>query len=127
MSYEPLDLHLLDQDTPVINPINPLACPECGQVCKDSTGLGVHRSVKHGYRGAKKNRKKRRVAAAGDKVLASGSISRSPAKPDWSTREVFDAVVSLLYPGSTMPVGALPILLDWRDDTERMLRRLEDL
>ena len=113
----------------MVNPIDPLACPECGQVCKNTTGLGVHRSTKHGVPGAsnKKTRKKRKVAAAADRVLATGSIPRQPTKPDWSTREVFDAVVSLLYPGSTMPVGALPILLDWRDDTERMLRRLEAL
>jgi uncharacterized C2H2 Zn-finger protein len=106
-----------------------LPCPECGQLCKDSTGLGVHRSVKHGYTGNKKNRKKRRVAAAGERVLASGSIPRQPkvTKPDWSTREVFDSVVSLLWPGDSMPVAALPILLDWKDDTERMLHRLEAL
>ena len=99
---------------------NMLECPECGMMCNGATGLGVHRSVKHGYRGPKKNRK--------PKVRLTKVMNTKPvSKPDWSTREVFDAVVSLLYPGSTMPVGALPILLDWRDDTERMLRRLEDL
>jgi hypothetical protein len=106
-----------------------LPCPECGNMYHGNTGLGVHRSIKHGYRGDKKNRKKRKVTAAADRVIASGSIPRTtkPAKPDWSTKEVFDSVVSLLYPGDTMPVAALPILIDWREDTERMLRRLEEL
>lgn len=110
-----------------------IACPECGKQCKGTTGLGVHRSTIHGVAPKHKSYKKKKtraIAVATEAVLDSMARERkpkAPPKPDWSTREVFDSVVSLLWPGDTMPVAALPILLDWREDTERMLRRLEEL
>lgn len=102
-----------------------LPCPECGKQYKGVAGLGVHRSTMHNVK--PKNTKKKKSTTT--TTVTTGSIPRliKPARPDWSTREVFDSVVSLLWPGDTMPVAALPILLDWKDDTERMLHRLEAL
>lgn len=106
-----------------------LPCPECGQSCKGKAGLGVHRSTKHG------------VKPQPPKHIPTGRRRGRPPKiralptpppsydPDWSINDLFDAVVSILWPQpqGTMPIAALPILVRWRDDTQRMLRELEEL
>ena len=105
------------QDTPVVNPINPMACPECGQVCKDATGLGVHRSVKHGVTGKKPNkaRRKRKVAAAATRVLAKQRRPR-PVEAD----EIIQMTAELLWPNGT-PTRALPHLVRWYAQTAEFL------
>lgn len=123
----PLEIPPLVRKEPVTGPPM-LPCPECGQQYKGANGLGVHRSTMHGIVGPTGSKvKKRKVKPHPQSTIGSVPRPIKPAKPDWSTREVFDSVVSLLWPGDAMPVAALPILLDWKDDTERMLHRLEAL
>lgn len=39
-----------------VEPAGALRCPECGQPCKTNAGLGRHRSLAHGVRGARNGR-----------------------------------------------------------------------
>jgi uncharacterized C2H2 Zn-finger protein len=94
-----------------------LSCPECGQVCKDSTGLGVHRSVKHGYKGAKKLRHKRKVATATDRVLrATPKARRKPVDPE----EIVQTVTQMLWPQG-VPPKAMQFVLRWYAQTAEFL------
>lgn len=103
-----------------------LPCPECGKEYKGANGLGVHRSTMHGVLGpssSKPKKKKRQRSVALTRALP--AVIEEDDR--WSTEEIFVSVVSLLWPKGTMPIAALPILIEWRDSTDRMLRRLEEL
>jgi len=99
-----------------------LQCPECGQICKGPTGLGVHRSTKHGVKPRKPNYKRKKTA----KPRVGQVLAKALAEEDqpWTTDEIFTSVVSMLYPTGTLPLQALTALIEWRSDTERMLRSL---
>ena len=98
-----------------------LKCPECGQICMGPTGLGVHRSTKHGVKPRKPNYKKKKAAKPRvGQVLAKALAEEQP----WTADEIFTSVVSMLYPTGTLPLQALTALIEWRSDTERMLRSL---
>lgn len=105
-----------------------LTCPECGKVCRGATGLGVHRSTIHGVPPKSKSYKKKRLAkpkTTKTKALVpvtQGQLEGLEQPADWTADEIFDSVVSMLYPQGSIPLHALRALMQWRQDTERMLQ-----
>ena len=91
-------------------------CPECGLRFMRA-GMGVHRSAAHAYRGEKRKRKPRAAPS-------NQSPSRTP-RIDLTVDEIFDAVVSQMFPRGTAPVTALSPLLRWRRATEEMLNEVQ--
>ena len=87
-------------------------CPDCGKRYVPGPGMGVHRHSAHG------NSSKRKRNDAG------ANRERKPALPPVTCDDVFDAVVSQLYPRGVIPVAALTPLLRWRHATDEMLEAI---
>ena len=120
---EEIHVPVTRKDTDLLKPQPAhLKCPECGQICMGPTGLGVHRSTKHGVKPRKPNYKRKKTA----KPRVGQVLAKALAEEDqpWTTDEIFTSVVSMLYPTGTLPLQALTALIEWRSDTERMLRSL---
>ena len=51
-----------------------------------------------------------------------------PAKTDpdisWKVEDIFTAILGTLFPRGAVPVSAIPALITWRDDTQRMLEKV---
>jgi len=87
-------------------------CEDCG-LWFMPTGMGVHRSAAHGYRGQRSKRKPRSAPS-------NGTVTRTP-RIDLTVDEIFEAVVSQMFPKGVIPVAALTPLLRWRHATDEML------
>jgi hypothetical protein len=89
----------------------PTPCDLCGKEYKTPGALGNHRKNTHG-------------------VISAGSVERQKRKAsqpdmDWRADDIFQTVVSLIWPGGTIPTGAILPLIQWRDDTQVMLEKIQ--
>jgi DNA-directed RNA polymerase subunit RPC12/RpoP len=114
-------------------------CPECGKLYVEGTGLAVHRRSQHGVEserqkranGAKPKQTKPRVACeVCGEVMRKDNLARHMATKhaqvsvqaeEWSVEDIFDTVVSMLWPTGHMPVKAMNPLIIWREATAKML------
>ena len=113
-------------------------CPECGKMYIEGTGLAVHRKAKHGVNGVTRaegkvppGRKLERVACeVCGMVMRKDNLSRHMARVHgqvtvtteaWSVDDIFNSVVSMLWPTGHMPVMAMTPLISWREATAKML------
>jgi hypothetical protein len=117
MSEERFDAFPIAAPVPALAPDDgKVPCPECGQRFM-AAGMGVHRSIRHGYKGKKSQRKPR--------AAPSNHSAPRPPRIDLTVDEIFDAVVSQMFPRGTAPVAALTPLLRWRRATEEMLNEVQ--
>lgn len=110
-------------DEPVL-PVSALApddgkapCPDCGLRFVPGPGMGVHRHAAHSHTGAKAKAKRRRGVSSNDGSPGPGR----PPKIDLTVDDIFDVVVSQMFPRGSIPVAALTPLLRWRHATDEML------
>jgi hypothetical protein len=86
-------------------------CPECGKRYVPGPGMGVHRHSAHGGTSKRKRR-------------PSPPSNHGPGRPpkiDLTVDDIFDVVVSQMFPRGSIPVAALTPLLRWRHATDEML------
>jgi DNA-directed RNA polymerase subunit RPC12/RpoP len=115
-------------------------CPDCGKLYIEGTGLSVHRKVKHGVE-SERQRGRNGAPQPGSKFErvaceTCGSVMRKDNLPrhmtqvhrqvtvtteTWSVDDIFDSVVSMLWPTGHMPVTAMTPLISWREATAKML------
>ena len=119
-------------------------CPECGKLYVEGVGMAVHRKMKHGVeterqkrangqkatRDQPKQTKPRAACEICGEVMRKDNLARhmvskhskvSVQTEDWSVEDIFDTVVSMLWPTGNMPVKAMNPLITWREATAKML------
>jgi DNA-directed RNA polymerase subunit RPC12/RpoP len=112
-------------------------CPECDRLYVEGVGLAVHRKAAHGVEterqrrinGAKQTKPRAACEVCGE-VMRKDNLSRHMASKhakvsvemeEWSVEDIFDTVVSMLWPTGHMPVKAMTPLINWREATAKML------
>ena len=104
-----------------------VACPDCGGMYLSGTGMSQHRQAKHGP-----GRKKRKVVieTVEAPVKKRGRPPGSTAKPkptvdlDWTTDDIFQTVITALWPGGNIPAEAVLPLIQWRETTREFLEKV---
>jgi hypothetical protein len=94
--------------------IPPTPCPECGRDnFKTNIAMARHRTMEHGI-------------TPGYKKKGTNPIGRPRKEIDheWRVEDIFAAVLSILYPKGAVPIQAIPALISWREDTQRMLEKV---
>ena len=91
--------------------VAPTPCPECGRDdFKTAIAVARHRTIEHGvtpgYRKTQKVQKPPKI------------------DPTWKVEDIFTAVLGTLFPQGAVPISAIPALLAWREDTQRMLEKV---
>ena len=89
-----------------------VACPECGKKYVSGAGLGSHRAKVHGVPGARLDKPSNRMAP---KIEVEEEITTT-------AEDVLRGLLAVLFPGGTIPASAVIPLLQWRDDTDKMLK-----
>jgi hypothetical protein len=87
----------------------PQPCPECGKNYKTAGALGNHRKREHG------------VESRSQREQRSPKVNHRDA---FQVEDIFTAILRLLYPGGAVPISSVPALIEWREDTRRMLEKI---
>jgi predicted RNA-binding Zn-ribbon protein involved in translation (DUF1610 family) len=99
-------------------------CPECGAEYQRGVGLASHRSRVHGVPGTSKSARMRaktppkpKESKAKQKVAEIEKVEPH----EWDVDDIFEVVVSTMWPQGTVPVSAVIPLIHWREATRQLL------
>lgn len=84
----------------------PKPCGVCGKEYKTKGALGNHMVHQHGQTSA-------------------NSLRKTRPDLDWTADDIFQSVVAIIWPGGVIPVGSVLPLIQWREDTQTMLEKIQ--
>lgn len=90
---------------------DPIPCPECGKPYRTAGALGNHRKHTHG------------VASAHGQAQV-GRPKKNRIDLDWTTDDILNTVITVMWPGGSIPVNAVVPLIQWRETTREFLEKV---
>ena len=97
-------------------------CPECGNEFYAGTGMSQHRKARHGVGKAKAPKVTTKDIQA---AVAAKKKRRNHIDLDWTTDDVFQTVITSLWPDGHVPVTAVLPLIQWRETTREFLEKVQ--
>ena len=113
-----------------------IPCPECGAMYFSGTGMSQHRKARHGVRNgqpAQPAEANTGITQSLDTVVVGRPETPAPKRGrpaknridlDWTTDDIFQTVITALWPGGNIPVDAVLPLIQWRETTREFLEKV---
>ena len=121
MSLTSVDETVAEEPFVVPPLVTSLQCPECGGWYSGPTGLGVHRSIRHGVPGkthpGSRGKKRRRSPTRMPTKAAEYEAGLDVPDPE----EIIQTVTQMIWPNG-VPPEAMPGLLRWYTQTAEFLK-----
>ena len=113
-------------------PSKKIPCPECAAAGVDAkyyegTGMSQHRKARHGVRNGQApvaTVERQAALVPTPPAPKRGRPARNRIDLNWTTDDIFNTVITALWPGGNIPVDAVLPLIQWRENTREFLEKV---